>query len=116
MSKIKLVALATLALSLTACGYKSRDTEAVGQVKRVFGNTPLLCPDYYAADLSLGVMRNGSGSMSGQDIGIVINKHDLEVTKKAAETGDIVKITYDMERVAFCTEGRIATKVEVVSK
>jgi major membrane immunogen (membrane-anchored lipoprotein) len=102
------------ALALTACGYSSRENEVVGQVKKVMLNTPILCPDFYDVDLSLGVMRNGTGSMSTQDMWIVFNKADLAVLKQANEDGGIVKITYDTQRVAICTNGKIASKVEVV--
>lgn len=102
------------ALALTACGYSSRENEVVGQVKKVMFNTPLVCSDYYDVDLSLGVMRNGTGSMSTQDMWIVVNKSDLDVLKQANADGGVVKIIYDTQRVSFCTNGMIATKVEVV--
>ena len=101
-------------LLLTACGYSSRENEAVGQIKKVMFNTPIVCPDFYDVDLSLGVMRNGTGSMSTQDMWIVVNKSDLAVLKQANEDGSVVKITYDTQRLAICTNGKIASKVEVV--
>lgn len=68
MKRILMIAVLTLPLALGGClGHTSRDNEAVGQVKRVHNNTPLLCPDYKDVDISLGVMRNGVGSMSTQD-------------------------------------------------
>lgn len=102
-------------LSLTACGYSIRDAELVGQVKKVITNTPLFCPNYIEADISLGVIRNGVGSMSTQDIWVVVNKGDAEILKSAAENGEIVKINYDEERLmsAWCTSGRKATSVAI---
>jgi len=108
------VATILLALVLTSCGYASRDTEAVGQVKRVMNNTPILCSDFIDVDLSLGVIRNGVGSVSNEDIWIVVSRPDAEILKKANEEGQLVKITYDQQRFAFCTQGRFATKVEVL--
>ena len=103
-----------LSLVLTSCGYSARDTEAVGQVKRVMNNTPMFCSDFIDVDLSLGVIRNGVGSVSTQDIWIVVSKSDAEILKKANEEGQLVKIVYDQQRFSWCTEGRIGTKVEVL--
>ncbi len=105
------LALATL----TGCGYTSRDTEAVGQAKRIIRNTPILCSEFVELDLSLGVMRNGVGSMSSQDINInLTDKDQIALAQKAVESGALVKVTYDKQRLNFCTEGRWATKVELV--
>jgi len=111
----KIFALAII-VALTGCGYSNRDVEVVGQVKRVVHNTPLICPDYDDIDLSLGVMRNGTGSMSTQDIYLnVMNKADLATLKEANSTGVLVKLTYDTKRVRICTtSGREITKVELV--
>lgn len=112
---MKTIILASVvSLSLFGCGYISRDTELVGQVKKVTNNTPLLCPDYKTADISLGVMRNGVGSMSTQDVWIVVDTTQAEVMKAAVETGEIVKITYDMKRITFCTPHYFASKVEII--
>ena len=111
---MKKLLIALSALSLTACGYSSRDNEAVGQIKKIMFNTPIVCSDFYDVDLSLGVMRNGTGSMSTQDMWIVVSKSDLTLLKQANETGDVVKITYDTQRVAICTDGKIASKVEII--
>jgi len=112
----KILAVIAIAMSLTACGYQARDVEVVGQVKRVVHNTPMFCDNYIDIDLSLGVMRNGTGSMSTQDIyANVINPADLKILLRANETGELVKLTYDAKRVAFCTSsGRMITKVEIV--
>ena len=111
---MKLFLIGIIAMTLTACGYSARDTEAVGQVKRVMNNTPMLCSDFIDVDLSLGVIRNGVGSVSNEDIWIVVSRPDAEILKKANEEGQLVKITYDQQRISFCNEGRIATKVEIL--
>jgi hypothetical protein len=109
----KLLLIAT-ALMLSACGYTQREGEMIGQAKKVSNVTPLICEDYFAFDLSLGVMRNGSGSMSTADIWFTVKGADVAVLKKAVEAGSIVKVKYDRRRVAICTEDYLLTSVEVV--
>jgi len=112
---MKIVFLSFLAVSLLAsCGYSARDVEAIGQVKRVVHNTPLICGDFIDVDISLGVMRGGVGSMSTQDILVNVNKEQEATLKKANESGALVKVTYDRQRFAICTGGRWATSVEVL--
>lgn len=102
-------------LGLSACGYSSKNSEMVGQVKKVVNNTPLLCPDYYSVDISLGVLRGGVGSMSSEDTWATIQSPEsVKVLKQAAESGQLVKATYDMRRFVFCTEERLITNVEVI--
>lgn len=98
---MKLIPLVLLA----ACGFSSADNEAVGQVKKVVKKTPLVCGDYIEADISLGVMRNGVGSLSKEDVELAVDKSETETIatlKHAAETGAIVKFTYDVRRLAMC--------------
>lgn len=105
--------LATLAL--TACGYSARDNEMIGQVKKVARQTPIFCDDRVDADISLGVMRNGVGSMSAQDVWITVpNKEDQELMKRANESGELVKITFDDKRWTWCWHNDIVSKVELV--
>src|ERR1700677_1762153 len=100
-------------LFLSGCGYESKNNELVGQVKRVVEKTPILCSDWTQADVSLGVMRNGTGSVSKEDTFLtVVNKQDADNLKQAAETGIPVKVIYNVKRIAFCTEKHIVTKVE----
>lgn len=97
------IAIATLLAA--ACGMRSADNEAVGQVKKVVKVTPIICPDYTEADISLGVIRNGVGSMSKEDVELAVDNEDrqnVELLKKAAESGAIVKFTYDVKRVSPC--------------
>lgn len=72
-----------------------------------------------AFDLSLGVMRAGSGSMSTQDIWFTIAGSatiDLNLLKKAVETAAIVRVHYDNRRYAICTEDHILTSFEIVPR
>lgn len=98
----KLIAITILA---AACGMQSADNEAVGQVKKVIKETPLVCPDYTEVDVSLGVMRNGVGSLSKEDVSFAIDNAEtakIGTLKKAAESGAIVRLTYDVKRVSWC--------------
>lgn len=102
-------------LFVVGCGYSARENEMIGQVKKVVKNTPIICSDYLDADISLGVLRNGVGSMSTQDIWVsVIDKTDFDTLKKANETGALVKITYDVKRWTWCVDKHIITKVEII--
>ena len=113
MNKILIVFLCLSVL--TACGNQARDVEAVGQVKRITPHTPIFCPEYTDVDLSLGIIQNGTGSMSTQDIWINISKpEDIALVKSANAMGRLVKITHNVQRFHFCTMGRDATKVELL--
>ena len=102
-------------LLLTNCGYSSKNNELIGQVKKVVQNTPLLCDDYTDVDISLGVMRQGVGSMSSEDNYLYVEKDsDIAILKKANETGKLVKIIYDVKRFTFCVEGRKLKSVEIL--
>lgn len=91
-----------ISIVLTACGLSSRNNELVGQVKKVVDRTPLVCPDYTEVDISLGVMRNGVGSMSHEDVVLYVAYQYIDVLKKAAEDGALVKAHYDHHRVSLC--------------
>jgi len=100
---------------MASCGYTSKDNEVVGQVKKVSHETPIFCYDHTATDVSLGVLRNGVGSMSTQDIWFYVANGDQEkVLKEANETGKIVKIKYDIARVRWCSPAHLITSVELV--
>jgi hypothetical protein len=104
--------LAILAL-LSGC-YSSRNNETVGQIKKVANITPILCPNYTYADVSLGVMRNGVGSMSHEDVDFYIPAHLAEKTKELAVSGAIVKITYNTWRMTICVPDREMLSIEQV--
>jgi hypothetical protein len=101
-----------LILLLTACGFSSVDNEMTGQVKKTMHNTPLICPDYTDADISLGVMRDGVGSMSTQDVWVVVPPELKLKVEHFAETGEIVNATYSVYRVTFCTSDHYLTSIE----
>lgn len=108
--------IAIVALMLAACGYSSKDSELTGQVKKVQHRTPPICPDYYMVDVSLGVIRNGVGSMSHEDITLYVpSKNDVDALKRAADTGQLVKLTYDVERVVICHPDHEVTGVVLLS-
>ena len=99
MKKLLIVLFAVLC----SCGYSARNAELTGQVKKVARATPIICDDYDTADISLGVMRGGVGSMSTQDVWVYIaDPRVMETLKKAAETGELVKVQYDEVRFTFC--------------
>lgn len=91
------------ALLLAGCGYSARDGELIGQAKKVVSVTPIVCPDYTAVDISLGVLRNGVGSLSTQDVWLrVMNHSDVALLKRAVESGAVVKVKYDTRRLTVC--------------
>jgi hypothetical protein len=101
-------------LMLSSCGYSSVKNEMIGQVKKVVSNTPIICPNYTSVDVSLGVMRNGVGSMSTQDVWLtVVREEDVTILKQAAESGKLVKINYDELRFAFCIDDHVISSVSM---
>src|SRR5208337_1279849 len=101
---MKTAIILTVLLVLAGCGYSHKDGELIGQPKKVIHATPLICPDYIEADISLGVLRNGVGSMSTQDVWIVIDSQQEKFLKSRVESGKLVKIRYDEWRVAPCKD------------
>jgi hypothetical protein len=100
--------------AMTAC-YSAKGNELVGQVKKVTEKTPLICGDYVVADLSLGVIRNGVGSMSREDIDLYVERPaDIATVKLAAETGRLVKVTYNTRRSPWCVPDHWVTAVTIV--
>ncbi len=101
-----------LLVLIGGCGYSSKENEMVGQVKKVIEQTPIICGDYTEADVSLGVLRNGNGSMSKEDVVLRIeDQAQRALLKSAAESGRPVKITYDIKRWVWCGPDHIATSV-----
>ena len=105
-----------LLLLLSGCGYSAIDSELVGQVKKVLHETPLICPyNFNSADISLGIMRNGVGSMSSEDVWVYVpDKENFDKLKLANDTGALVKITYDDARFTICVPERKVSKVEFI--
>ena len=100
---------------VTGCGYCSVDNTAVAQVKKVAHNTPILCNNYIDTDLSFGVLRNGVGSISQQDLWMYVPDQSLADTlTKAADAGLLVRVTYSEKRWRWCVEELMVTKVEIL--
>lgn len=100
---------------LSGCGYSSINSTMIGQVKKVGQQTPLVCPDFIFADISLGIMRNGVGSMSSEDVYVYVSDLASQKTlKEASESGELVNIIYDIKRVTFCIPDHIVKKVEII--
>lgn len=98
------------------CGNIATGNVAIGQVKKVGHGTPLLCPEYDYIDVSLGVLRsNGVGSFSKEDNEFVItNPEQKTLLEAAAESGQLVKITYDQRRLMFMCKGNIDRQIVAV--
>ncbi len=111
-----IIAMSLLAVCLTGClGYTSKGNDLIGQAKKASNETPVICSNFNAADLSLGVMRNGIGSMSTEDQWFYVpNRADFEILQKASESGAIVKVTYNVIRATFCIPDHEITHVELV--
>ncbi len=110
--------MTVLMLLLSACGYSSKQSEMIAQVKKVIEKTPVLCADFVEADVSLGVVRNGTGSLSKEDVSLYVpGPSDVAVLKKAGEHGLLVKITYDVVRLGgICVPDHWVTHAEIISE
>lgn len=86
----------------SSCGYTSRDSEVIGQVKKVQRNTPMFCDDYDAVDVSLGVMRGGVGSYSTEDIWMFVTPAQAKELSALQKTNSVVRFTYDERRLVNC--------------
>ena len=113
--KYVMLVLVCMMMFVAGCGKSSVDNEVIAQVKKIYNVTPLICMNHNVVDLSLGVMRNGVGSMSTQDMYLYVeDKKNVDVLKKASDSGKLVKITYDTKRVNWCVPDREVVKVEIV--
>lgn len=101
-------------LALVGCGYTSKNNEVVGQIKKVVNKTPIFCWDHAIVDVSLGVMRNGVGSMSGEDVYLYVPPALVDEVTKVAATGGLVKVAYDVKRFSLCVPQWQLTKLEVI--
>lgn len=109
MRGIALVLIASVALA--GCwGYSSENNTATGQIKRVHQVSPIFCENHTDVDISLGVMNNGSGSMSTQDVWMTVKEPSLMASlQAAAQRGSIVTVTYDTARAAnICCQYMLA--------
>lgn len=107
--------LSAFTFAATGCGRSITNGELIGQVKKVQPHTPIICPEYVTADVSMGVMNNGVGSMSTHDIQVVVPNEFEKAFTEASESGKIVKIHYDTWRFAPCSEYEWATSVAYLS-
>lgn len=119
MTKALIVSTAlvgSLVFTMTGgCGYSSTDNELIAQPKKVFHQTPIVCPNRNDVDVSLGVMRGGVGSMSVADMMLTVNNpKDVATLEKAIADGKLVKIRYNEFRLALCQEDNDLTSVEIV--
>src|SRR5579859_4760772 len=90
-------------LLLAGCGNSSVDNEVIGQPKRIHNETPIWCSNFQDVDVSLGVLRNGVGSMSTQDIYLTITAQtQADTLQHAIKAGKLVKIRYDEQRINWC--------------
>jgi hypothetical protein len=102
------------AAGLTGC-YSSRDNELVGQPKKVVNVTPILCSDRSDLDISLGVLRNGVGSMSTADEWLTVQRQqDVDTLNKAVVDGKLVRVKYDVHRFAWCWNNNVVSDVQIL--
>lgn len=94
-------------------GWSGKEITGSGQVKRVGKDVGIVCPDYSYVDISLGVMRNGVGSMSTEDIYLFIDEKDVQVFREASKIGAIVDFTYDDRRMSNCVVNKRMTSFKV---
>lgn len=113
---MKILGIMACCFSLMGCwGNSAIDSELVGQPKKVIHVTPMFCEDRNDLDISLGVMRNGVGSMSTQDVFMTIpNRTDADTLTTAVAEGKVVKIHYDTKRFAWCWNEEVVKSVEVL--
>lgn len=109
-------ALLTICLALAGCfGNSASDNTVIGQVKKVKHVTPLICADRFDVDVSLGVMRNGVGSMSTQDMWLTVSSPEqIAAFTAASDTGAPVEITYDTPRLAWCWQDEWAKAIKTI--
>ena len=111
MKQLILIAI----LALAGCGYSSTNNEMTGQIKKVGNLTPIFCFDRVDVDMSLGVMRNGVGSMSSEDVFATVPEKSVQETlKRASESGQLVKVKYNQHRFTWCQENREITSAEIL--
>ena len=96
-----------------ACGNSSVDNKMAGQVKKVHHNTPIVCANFISADVSLGVMRGGTGTVSTHDVSMTVSDpHHVAVFEEAAKTGRLVDVMFRERRAVTCVDHYIGTGVE----
>lgn len=113
MKKILILMAATICLA-GCLGNSSSENDLVGQIKKAQHATPLLLPDYNRVDVSLGVMRNGVGSMSQEDVWMYVeDQAEFKTLEAAAQTGAVVHLHYNVARFRFYVPNDYVTGVEI---
>lgn len=104
-------------LLLGGClGASSSGNEMTGQVKRCQHVTPLIFFDYDRCDVSLGIMRNGVGSMSQEDVWIYVpTASHYAILDSASKSGALVNIKYDVARFRWYVEDDMVTDVHAMN-
>lgn len=101
-------------LFLLGC-YSSQDNNLVAQPKKIARLSPIVCPNRTEVDLSLGVTKDGVGSMSTEDQWMwVPNESDRDTLQTAIEKHKLVKVYYRVARLAVCVNQFEATKIEIM--
>lgn len=101
------------ALLLSSCGNSATDIELTGQLKAAGVATNLICPDYFYLDMSMGVIKDGTGSVSKDDIFVTLyGRQEYKKYQELAKVGAIITVHANMRRAAFCTETYIMIKEE----
>lgn len=95
-----LILVPLLAIS-TGFGIGS-EGELVGQIKEVRKVNPVICPRHATAEISLGHIKDGTGSYSTEDKLIQIPDDRVEEFKRYAVTGEIVTAQTATWRLALC--------------
>ncbi len=115
---MKKIGLIIACLAIVGCGYTSVNNELICQPKKLHNETPMICGDYVDVDVSLGAMVNGVGSMSTQDMWLVVPSADDRKSLQAAiDQGKLVKLTYNERRLQICQNAdEVVTSVTVVEK
>lgn len=123
MNNIKNITIAILAsITIIGCsggmndgcgGWSEKEISGTGQVKRVGLQNNIVCPNYYEADISLGIMRNGVGSVSTHDMVFFIPDSMLKDFRTYSEKGSIVNFTYDVRRFDWCVNEFRLTSVKL---
>lgn len=112
----KLIFIAVIFVA--GCGYTSVGNDGVCQPKKIHHNTPLICGNYDTVDISLGVMRDGVGSMSTHDMTLSFdprNQRENEAKlEQAIKAGKLVKLSYNDRRFSICQETEQVTDVEII--
>jgi hypothetical protein len=97
------------------CGYNALNSTFTGQVKYVEKVNPIVCDEFTGAGISLGVMRNGTGSVSTHDVEVYVpDQINIDLLSAASKSGSLVTVTYDARRVSFCKPPIVVRSVELV--